>query len=145
MLSQLPLTWLRTLIWVLCLALPLQAAAVAAMSGCGPIASDLASRMPTSASPGDASAHEHQVHTGHQMASAAATADDAHGPHSGADQDHQQCSACAACFVGAALPSAAVALAAPAGHAVQHGVGEWASLCGTPDRLERPPRANASF
>ncbi len=139
MLPRFPAHWLRTLIWVLCLALPLQAAAVVGMSGCGPLATGWAGLTTDSV--------ELQTAPQHHEASHAASADvpmhDAHAMHDAADQDHQQCSACAACFVGAALPSATLALASAAGHPVQYSGTEWVNLSCSPSRLERPPRTTA--
>ncbi|MBA4342164.1 MAG: hypothetical protein C0423_08435 [Methylibium sp.] len=139
MLPRLPAHWLRTLIWVLCLALPLQAAAVAGMSGCG--------SMSIGWSGGAADSGELQPAPHHHEASQTASADaplhDGHAMHDAADLDHKQCSACAACFVGAALPSATLALASAAGHPVQYSGTEWVNLSCSPSRLERPPRTTA--
>lgn len=140
MLTRPPLQWLRALIWVLCLALPLQAAAVVGMAGCGPLS------LPQQGS-SEAAGAAHHEHSNHAAAGASVQsheqAQQPHDDHAPGDkaQAQRQCSACAACFVGAALPCAAVLLPAPAGHAVQHGVPAWASLSCCGARLDRPPRA----
>ncbi|WP_397534324.1 hypothetical protein [Roseateles sp.] len=139
MLPRLPSHWLRTLIWVLCLALPLQAAAVVGMSGCGSV--------PIGWSAAAAGSVELPTPLQHHEAAHAASDDaslhDGHAMHDAADLNHQQCSACAACFVGAALPSTPMALASAAGHPVQYSGAEWVSLDCSPSRLERPPRTTA--
>lgn len=140
MLPRLPAHWLRTLIWVLCLALPLQAAAVAGMSGCGSVSIGW---IAAAADKGEPQTPPHHHEASHADA-ADAPLHDGHDMHDAADLDHQQCSACAACFVGAALPSARMALATAPGHAVQYSGAEWVSLDCSPSRLERPPRTTAA-
>lgn len=112
-------TWLQTLVWLLALALPLQAQARVSMLGC-------------------AAAPTPPAH--HQMAD---TAQLHH--HAGGDEQQQhhaahQCSACAVCCIGAALPSQAPALARPAGGAPLAEAPEPASLGVVTALLERPPR-----
>ncbi|MDC6165994.1 hypothetical protein [Paucibacter sp. XJ19-41] len=119
----LPLHWLRALIWALALALPLQAMAATLMLGCG----DHGGRQSTHSSAQHDAGPEHAHH-----------AEDAP-----AHADHQvghQCSACAACCVGAALPSAMPPLPSPAGHGVHIAQPEAARLSITMAGLERPPR-----
>ena len=137
-------TWLRVLIWMLAFALPLQvqAQAQASMPGCGP-AQDQPSRM-----------HHHRatqlqaplLQTRHQPASDAATGDHLlhHAEDSASGHQHapHQCSACAACCIGLALPSAALRLTALAGHDVQLSAPEPASLNVARTLLERPPRSS---
>jgi len=115
----LKLSWLRTLVWLLALALPLQVQAQVGMLGCGQATHQQHQQMQHD----DASA-EHQHHEAGKAAS----------PH--------QCSACAACCVGAALqPGAAHAPGGPAGHAVLQGATEPASLDVVAATPKRPPRA----
>lgn len=122
----LPLNWLRALIWALALALPLQAMAATLMLGCG----DHGGRQSTNSS-------AYQPTQQHEHGSGLE-----HAHHSGdapAQADHQ-CSACAACCVGAALPSAMPILPDSAGHGVHIAQPEAARPSITMAGLERPPR-----
>lgn len=67
-------------------------------------------------------------------------ASDAGGGHAPAGS----CSACTACCVGLALPSAGPQLAAPASVAMLQSVVEVATVSGVPSRLDRPPRTTAA-
>lgn len=120
----LPLHWLRALIWALALALPLQAMAATWMLSCG----DHGGQPSTQTSAHQpAQPHEHGADVGHVH-------------HTEDMPAGHQCSACAACCVGAALPSAMPVLAGPAGHGVQIAPPEAARLSITMAGLERPPR-----
>ncbi|WP_349742553.1 hypothetical protein [Roseateles cavernae] len=120
----LPLHWLRALIWALALALPLQAMAATLMLGCG----DHGGRQSTHAA-------AHQPTQPHEHG-----ADLEHVHHTDEMPAGHQCSACAACCVGAALPSAMPVLPSPAGHGVHIARPEAARLSITMAGLERPPR-----
>lgn len=109
------------LMWLLFLALPFQGLAAATMLGCGPVHERMAATANAHAAAhshaGD-HAHRHagdthadaDAHAGHG-AQAAGGSDDAVAHHLG-PLGKLKCSACAACCVGAALPTAEVAVAA---------------------------------
>ena len=132
--------------WLLLLALPLQGFAAATMINCGPNHHQM-----FAASVGVATeSHEHAINGHHQHGAdaagdmRAATADDGeHGPSSVHHLNRLtkfKCSACAACCMGAAMPTAALAIASfpPAMNT--------ATFVSTPhadflsDGLDRPPR-----
>ncbi|MCX2861449.1 hypothetical protein OOZ63_06310 [Paucibacter sp. PLA-PC-4] len=120
----LPLHWLRALIWGLALALPLQAMAATLMLGCG----DHGGRHATESSTHHPTQqHEHG-------------ADIEHVHHTEDMPTGHQCSACAACCLGAALPTAMPVVANPAGHGVHIARAEAARLSIIMAGLERPPR-----
>ena len=120
----LPFHWLRALIWALALALPLQAMAATLMLGCG----DHGGLQSTHSS-------THQPTQQHEHG-----ADIEHVHHTEDMPAGHQCSACAACCVGAALPSAMPPLPNPAGHGVHIAQPEAARLSISMAGLERPPR-----
>lgn len=124
----LSLHWLRALIWALALALPLQAMAATLMLGCGDHGG------PPSAHP---SAHQPSQQHEH---GADIDVNVEHVHHTEDMPAGHQCSACAACCVGAALPSAMPPLPNPAGHGVHIAQPEAARLSITMAGLERPPR-----
>lgn len=123
----LPVRWLRALIWALALALPVQAMAAVAMLSCGPAGHG---------HPPQEQQHQHQHHS--SMAEAH------HDESESAEPQHHaqhQCSACAACCVGAALPSATTtAPQTPQGHGVHRAQPQAASLGVVIAGPERPPR-----
>jgi hypothetical protein len=138
----------RALVWALCLAVPLQAAAVAARGSM-----HLPAPAPIGNSPAVAVAP--MVHADHHAAAIEADANAAqssallppcHGD--GADASapahhpaqHKCSSSCAACCIAAALPSAATSLPQPRGGDVLASTSCWATLSCGDTRLERPPR-----
>ena|SRR6218665_1978348 len=120
------LRWLQALVWLLALALPLQTQARVSMLGCGPV-HEAPAPQPHQMMDGA----DHHVHH-HQQAEPSE-------PQTHAKASHQ-CSACAACCIGAALPSAALQLEGPTGHGVRLAAPEPASLDVVTALLERPPR-----
>jgi hypothetical protein len=124
MCAPLPLRWLRALIWTLALALPLQAMAVVSMLGCGP-------SQPVQEPHHADAVHEHHLH---------GATGDGHEQEASSPATHQCSSACAACFVGAALPSAVLAVGGSRGAGVLMPAPTVASLDVVAPGLERPPR-----
>jgi len=133
-----------SLIWLLALALPIQGLAAATMVNCsiGHEHHDTAPAASGAAGHGVAPYHAHGAGLTHQMHAHATDSGDQHAANDDGAPILHKCSACAACCMGLALPSAgssapelplaaAVALPTPAVHAV-------AFLTGGPDR---PPRA----
>jgi hypothetical protein len=151
---RLPGLWRTWIAAVLLLSLPLQGLAAACMLGCsqgqavagqaaaahghhGPAVTtaDSADNAPPHA---DAGHHGHQ-HSGHDATGHAADSDGGAASHGDSESD-SGCSACAACFVGAAMPAGenvfstlAPSQAVHAGHAPA-----VADTC--PRGLKRPPR-----
>lgn len=137
--------WLRTLtVWLLALALPVQAIAVAGMAHCGP------SHQRMHVVQADAQAHSHaghekaagggEHHHHHDAAATATTVHDLAQADNITDLGAYKCSACASCCAGFALPSAMPKLVAPefvptVFAAVELRVDRFAA-----DGLERPPR-----
>jgi hypothetical protein len=129
-----------SLIWLLALALPIQGLAAATMVNCA-IGHEHHGATPSAAAPIAIALHAHGAGVAHQAHEHGAAVSDHHAAdNSGAPILHK-CSACAACCIGLALPSAdssapalplaaAVALPAPMAQAVVF-------LTGGPDR---PPR-----
>lgn len=121
--SLLTLAWLRTLVWLLALALPLQAQARASMLECGAAAVHQQHQQ-LMTEPGHE--HHHAHDDGQQKEQAGKAA--------------HQCGACAACCIGVALPSAPLALGSPLGQSVHLSTPEPASLGVVTALFERPPR-----
>ncbi len=132
--------------WLLLLALPLQGFAAATMLNCGPNHHQM-----WEASIGTpAAAHEHSGHADHQHpmdradpgpTAASSAPDDAGSPvQQLGDLTQFKCSACAACCMGAALPTAALTFQSPP-PTVAPGVSVLASHVGfLTDGPDRPPR-----
>jgi hypothetical protein len=142
----------RALVWALCLAVPLQAAAVAARGSL---------HLPTSAPTGNSAsvAVAAMVHADHHAAAIDADANAArssalqppcHGDGDSAEApapashhaQHKCSSSCAACCIASALPSAAAPLPVTRGGDVLASTPSWATLSCSSARLERPPRAS---
>jgi hypothetical protein len=130
-----------SLIWLLALALPIQGLAAATMVNCA-VGHEHHGALPAAAVPIAIALHAHDAGVARQPHEHGAVASDHRAADNGVAPILHKCSACAACCMGLALPSAgssapelplavAVALPAPAVHAV-------AFLTGGPDR---PPRA----
>lgn len=130
----------RALVWALCLAVPLQAAAVAARSSlltAAPQQAGSAARHETPAA--HAAGSDADVHHRH---AASASLPPCHQDQD-AKQTHQQhkcSSSCAACCIASALPSGATLLPQPCGADVLASTPAWATLSFSGPRLERPPR-----
>lgn len=141
----------RALVWALCLAVPLQAAAVAARSGL-----QLSAPLPTSDSSLHVAAAAHAADPDAATSAATASTQSVGQPPCHGDGDigsaeapapasphaqHKCSSSCAACCIATALPSATAPLPQPRGGDVLASTPCWATLsCGS-TRLERPPRA----
>ncbi|MFY7865481.1 hypothetical protein [Roseateles sp.] len=130
------LAWIRTLIWVVVLALPLQAQARLAMLGCSNDTSSSAISSPPAA-------HDHQA----MMAQMDHSGDSAHGSQPSAEEvtdSHagHACSACAVCCVGAALPSNVLNLSLGSGPGILAPDAGPASLDVITPTLDRPPRSH---
>ncbi len=142
---RLPLHWLRTLLWALCLALPLQLAAAASLLACAmPAQQGGTSEQSAPQRQGHAPAHDALHHsTAHASQH---PADHAHGEggHDDAGQGAHKCSACATCCTGAALPCRVEPLPLASGHPVQTANEAWFTLSASIAPLERPPRARAT-
>lgn len=143
---RLPLHWLRTLLWALCLALPLQVATAASLLACAMPAGQSA---PSQPSPPEhqahAMTHEVQHHsTAHAHHAPSAHAQDGDSGHDDAGPGAHKCSACAACCTGAALPCRVEPLPLASGHPVQSANEAWFRLSASIAPLERPPRARAA-
>lgn len=148
------LAWLRTLVWVIALVLPLQAQARVLMLSCA--SSHAAMQTLQQSSQGSQGAHDmHAMHheatdvashssPGHDhqaMLQAAALAGDGHGSDDSSTPSHACSSGCADCCVAAVMPSVAVMAQAPTGHGLRSSAPEPASLAVVPGGLERPPKA----
>lgn len=135
------------LLWLLLLALPFQGFAAASKFNCGPKPhSMVAGVMAASATPqvsGMSGHHQHMASTGHRYSPAAAQGAGQNKP---APQQLDKfskgnCSACAACCMGVALPPAALVMASCLPAMVT------AEYCPAPhldylsDGLDRPPRS----
>jgi len=136
--------WLRTLVWVIALLLPLQAQARVLMLSCASSHAAMQTLQQGShgahemhaedrASPG----HDHQA-----MLQAAAALDAEASADSTATPTHACSSGCADCCVAAVMPSVAVMAQAPTGHGLRSSAPEPASLAIVPSGLERPPKTS---
>lgn len=142
--------WRAFMAALLLLALPLQGLAAACMLGCG---------QGSAASAQTASAHGHHGHAmdttdhadsaaqlseagaghhGHQYAEPNAADNDIR---SAAGEGDSSCSACAACFVGAAMPTGESVFSAQAPTQAVHPAHAPAPADTCPRGLERPPRS----
>ncbi len=139
--------WRVALTALLLLALPMQGYAVASMLACGMGAGQQA--MHAAALDGAHHAgHDHHAELAHDRLHAADAASAGHGATDGPGDEpahHSQshdatCSACAACFVGAALPTADDGFAARADAQGFAAAPAFAVVTGAGDGLERPPR-----
>jgi hypothetical protein len=125
------------LLWLLALALPVQALAAAGMQHCG--ASHERMRVAPAA---HAHAHEEAAGGGHEHHHAAAPAAEAQDDHagSGAGLAGFSCSACAACCIALALPAAGVRSAAPPPEAYASALSAVPVPPYVTGGLDRPPR-----
>jgi hypothetical protein len=140
----------RALVWALCLAVPLQAAAVAVRGSQLPAGQQrIGSELPAAQQPAPqampegahqlaASVDQHPCHPDLGAASADQHKQQQQQPH---HQQHKCSSSCAACCIATALPSSATALPQPGGANVLASTPTWATLSCSSPRLERPPRA----
>ena len=131
----------RALVWALCLAVPLQAAAVAVRGSQLPAAQQRKAgeqaapqALPDAGQQVLASDGQHPCHPDHGAASADHQSQEHH-------QQHKCSSSCAACCIASALPSSATTLPQPGGGDVLASAPSWATLSCSSARLERPPRA----
>ncbi|MEJ6006330.1 hypothetical protein WG899_12270 [Paucibacter sp. AS339] len=148
--SMSSLAWLRTLVWIIALALPLQAQARMAMLGCG-AASNLVSSSAHGLGALPHAEHDHQamlaqqdghaLGRGHHQVHQTQDKAQAETPSLDETATHHACSACATCCLGMALPCATLNLVPSFGAAVFSASPEPASLAVVTATLERPPRA----
>ena len=129
------------LLWLLTLAIPIQAYAAAAMFDCGATHHQKTLRLMSDAAP-DATAHV-QVHAGNHHHAAAHAANPDLDSHDTTSTKHgkSSCSACAACCVGVAVIPSGLSWTSPYGTSQSPVAAPAVSFSGhIPTRLERPPR-----
>lgn len=130
------------LLWLLALALPVQALAAAGMQHCG-----TSHERMRGAAAAQAHAHAHDgaaaegAHEHHHAAAPAAEATDAHAD-PGAAAAGFSCSACAACCIALALPAADVRSAAPPPDAYASALSAVPVPPFVTGSLDRPPRGS---
>lgn len=139
---RLPQHWLRTLLWSLCLALPLQVASAAGLLACALPAghhSTAALAVPQLQSEAPAHDTEHigQAHSQHEHAPLQHAGSSGH---EDASPGAHKCGACSTCCTGAALPCSLPALPQAGGDPVQAARSAWFTLSANIAPLERPPR-----
>lgn len=138
---------IRTVItWLVLLALPLQGYAAATLLHCGPDHH----RMSQAAELATSDSADHVIHSGHRHASGTDDAgamkasvdagDDAASLHHLDKLSKFRCSACAACCMGAALPTAVLEFNPVAGTAAPTSFVTTARVGFVTDNPERPPR-----
>jgi hypothetical protein len=132
------------LIWLMALALPIQAVAAAGMQHCG-VAHRLMQLGSAAAVALDVHDHVHEAvphqhdDAGLDVEMSAGDPSD-EGPNSTALGDDYTCSACATCCSAAALPAGLVRLPAPSVEARSAALPATDILSFMPDGIERPPR-----
>lgn len=132
------------LMWLLLLALPLQGFAAATMVNCGPnhhrMASAVTAEMPDTHEHAGAGQHHHSMEATADHHDAASNGSDAPSVHHIDKLMKFKCSACAACCMGAAMPTAAVTIKAFPPAMAPDSIVPTAHVGFVTDGPDRPPR-----